>query len=235
VKRPTKIAIGLNAWLTFEQMCKREPLFSEAYLAYPIGQLLATRYGNALVSEHPHPVLAPRKTGRGDKPKLDFAVLRADGSIELAIETKWLSSSPSLQRDIIRDMVRLELACHSQNCDGWLIVAGKSSDFQQLVGAAKFQGHPSHVGSDTILPHGNSRDGRLRLNPPAKFRRDMLDTALTPFAGLDLADCIHVTRFGPYPVDAPANGYVTYLWRINGRRRHQARFKPEAVYILSSA
>jgi hypothetical protein len=153
MKRPNKIAIGLNAWLTFEQMCKREPIFSESYLAFPIGQLLSARYGAALVSEHPHPVLAPLMTGRGNRPRLDFAVLRQDKSVELAIETKWLSSSPTLQRDIIRDLVRLELVAHAHSAEAWLVVAGLANEFGVLVGKPKFLGHPSHIGSDPILPH----------------------------------------------------------------------------------
>lgn len=230
--RANKIVTGLNAWLTFEQMCKRGPLFSESYLAFPIGQLLAARYGAALVAESPHPVLAPLRTGRGDKPRLDFAVYRQDKTIELAIETKWLSSSLTLQRDIIRDLVRLELVCQLHNSEAWLIVAGTATEFQTLVGNPKFQGHPKNISSDPILPHGKTRDGRLRLNPPAKFRKEMLQAALEPFAGVELSDCIHTTRFGPYPVDSPPKSYVTYLWRVN-KRRQQGRFFPESVYKIA--
>ncbi len=226
---PNKIVIGLNAWLTFEQMCEREPLFSESYLAFPIGQLLNARYGAFLVAEHLHPVLAPLKTGRGDKPRFDFAVLREDKTIALAIETKWLSSSKTLQRDIVRDLIRLELVAHADNSEAWLIVAGLADEFRGLVENPKFQGHPNHIGSKPILPFGYSRNGRLRLNPPAKFRREMLTSALEPFHGIELSDCIHVTRFGPYPSEPVARGYVTYMWRID-KHRHPGRFLPEIVY-----
>lgn len=229
MNRPNKIALGLNAWLTFEQMCKRAPIFSESYLAFPIGQLLGARYGGKLVAEHPHPVLAPIKTGRGDKPRLDFAVLREDGSVDVAIETKWLSSSTTLRRDIIRDLVRLELARESVGCEAWMILAGSSSDFLALVGDPRFQGHPDHIGSDPILPYGKSRNGRLRLNPPSQFRREMLKEVLEPFKTLECTECIHVTRFGPYPEEPAMNGYVTYLWRID-TRRSAGRFIPADVY-----
>ncbi len=229
MKLPNKIALALNSWLTFEQMCGREPLFSEAYLAYPMGQFLGSEFGSRLVAEFPHPILAPLKTGRGDKPRIDFAVVRSDGRVEIAIETKWLSSSQTLQRDIIRDLVRLELMVSNQDSEAWLVVAGEASKFEALVGTEKFQGHPAHVGSDPILPHGTSRDGRLRLNKPAKFRYEMLKAALEPFHGVDLTDCIHTTRFGPYPSTAPGAKYVTYLWRVNVRRQ-LGRFRYETVY-----
>ena len=229
MRRPNKLATALNSWLTFEQMCKRESLFNESYLAYPIGQFLSSRYGAALVSEYPHPILTPLKEGRGDKPRIDFAVLGKDGNIELVIETKWLSSSRSLIRDIIRDLVRLELVVHAQGAEAWLILAGKGSYFDLISGNSKFKGHPSHIGSDPILPHGCSKSGRLRLNPPAKFRREILEDALRPFVGIELTDCIHITRFGPYPPDATPSGYVTYLWRVD-KRKNTARFLPETIW-----
>jgi hypothetical protein len=228
MKRPNKLAIALNSWLTFEQMCKRSPLFSESYLSFPIGQFLSSRYGAALVAEHPHPVLAPRRTGRGDKPRIDFAVLREDRTVEVAIETKWLSSSTTLQRDIIRDLIRLELVSNAHKCEAWLVLAGKASAFTELVNSRSFGGHPLHVGSDPILPYGSSRQGRLRLNPPSKFRAEMLRAAIEPFMGVELTDCIHVTRFGPYPEQAEPGGYITYLWRVS--RREKTRFLPESVY-----
>lgn len=93
MKNLRELAIALNDWLVFEQMCKRESLFSESYLVTPIGQFLPTRYGGTLVTEMAHPVLAYFKTGAGSKPCSDFAVLRWDGTVQLAIETKWVSKS----------------------------------------------------------------------------------------------------------------------------------------------
>ncbi len=229
MRQPNKLATALNCWLTFEQMCKRENLFNESYLTYPIGQFLSARYGSALVSEYPHPVLMQLKRDRGDKPRLDFAVLSGGHNIELVIETKWLSSSKSLIRDIIRDLVRLELVAHANGAEAWLILAGRGSDFELLSRHSAFKGHPSHVGSNSILPYGRAGCGRLRLNPPAKFRRDILEKALQPFIGIELANCIHITRFGPYPSDVPASGYVTYLWRVDNKNG-SGRFLPEKIY-----
>lgn len=228
MNRPNKIAIGLNAWLTFEQMCKREPLFSEAYLAYPIGQLLATRYGARLVAEYPHPVLSPLKKSSGDKPRLDFAVLKPDGRLELAIETKWLSSSNKLHRDVLRDLVRLELIRHAHSCEAWFIIAGPAHLFQNLVGSSKFQGHPLHLNSKPILPYGINNEGVVRLNPIPRFREKLIKEVLEPFGEIEMRNIIHLTKFGPYPSDAQGKSYVVYLWRLNSRGA-LGRFSPPKV------
>jgi hypothetical protein len=229
MKHPNKMAAGLSAWLTFEKMCNREALFSESFLTYPIAQLLSARYGSRLLAEHPHPVLAPARKGRGDKPRLDFAVLRPDATVEIAIETKWLSSSKTLQRDIIRDMIRLELVAHAHSAETWLIVAGLSGQFTKLTNRQNFLGHPRHLNSNSVLPLGRTQSGNLRLNPPAKFRRELLSSAVKPFLGQELPSSIVTTRFGPYPKESSAKDFVTCLWRIE--RRHQvARFNSEDVF-----
>lgn len=95
-----KLVEAINSWLDFEVMCKREGLFSECYMAYPIGQFLSAYYKHNLTAEYLHPILAPLKAGRGDKPRIDFAVIDDNEQLVLAIETKWLSSSQTLVRDI---------------------------------------------------------------------------------------------------------------------------------------
>src|SRR5262245_44980490 len=102
-------------------MCKREDLFSESYISYPIGQFLTAHYASSLKAEYPHPRLAPFKTGRGDKPRVDFVVADEQNNIEIAIETKWLSSSTTLVRDVIRDVIRLELLIQNATTKSYLI------------------------------------------------------------------------------------------------------------------
>jgi len=71
--------------------------------------------------------------------------------------------------------------------------------------------------------------GRLRFNPLAKFRKDMLKSALEPFHGVELSSCIRVTRFGPLPSEAPQKSYVAHLWRVDTRGESQ-RFLPSVVF-----
>lgn len=218
MKDPTRLAHGLNSWLTFEEMCGRSALFSESYLTAPLGQLLASRYGARLIAEYPHPVLTTGKTGVGRKPALDFAVLDAPAHVELAIETKWLSKSNTLHRDIITDLVRLALVVNAHEAEGWLIVAGKAPNLKKFITSPKYKGHPKHLGSDPILPIGKTRSGTLRLHPPALFRGKLLASALKPFDGLKLPKSISTTYFGPNPDDLATGQYVTCLWRVNKRK-----------------
>lgn len=125
MKRFRKLVEAVSSWLHFEAMCRREALFCESYIAATIGQFLSARYGYSLHIEYPHPVLASLKLGRGDVPRIDFAVVNDSNQIEVAIETKWISTSSSLIRDIVRDLVRLELLYHNQGTQAYLLVAGK--------------------------------------------------------------------------------------------------------------
>jgi hypothetical protein len=228
VKLPNKIATGLNSWLSFEQMCGRKSLFSESYLAYPIAQLLATEFGAGLVSEYKHPVLAPLKCTSGDKPRLDFAVLQNDGKVELAVETKWLSSSKTLHKDIIKDLVRLELVRHHQGCEAWLIVAGPANSFESLVNCDKFAPYPNKYKSNPLLPHGKTRQGILRLDPVSKYRKELISSALESFGGIEMSQVLHLTRFGPFPEAPKNNACVVYLWRLN-HTGPRGRFVPPTV------
>ena len=229
MNRLNKFACAINSWLTFEQMCKRECLFCESYLAYPIGQFLNAEYGEYLQTEYIHPVLAEYKNGRGDKPRIDFVVLTEQKEISIAIETKWISTSTTLLRDIIRDLIRLELVVHKTNAEGWFILAGNGRDFNELVKTRNFLGHPKHIGSNTILPYGRSEIGNIRLNPPAKFRKEFLKECLRPYIGMSIIDSITLTKFGPYPKEYKAKDYVTLIWKV-ANKQEKERFKPEDVF-----
>ena len=59
-----KIAEGLASWLNFELRAGREDLFSESYLAQPLGQLIQYRYKGRVRSEIEHPVLIVLMRGK---------------------------------------------------------------------------------------------------------------------------------------------------------------------------
>lgn len=49
---------AVTSWLTFESACNRQELFSEYYLAKPIGEYLQANTVGILKSEYDHPVLS---------------------------------------------------------------------------------------------------------------------------------------------------------------------------------
>ena len=229
MNRPNKFAKAITAWLTFEQLCRRETLFCEAYMSYPIGQFLTTRYGSKLRGEFVHPILAELKKGPGDKPRIDFVVLEDNDICSLVLETKWISSSNNLPRDIIRDLIRIELMVHGYNSEGWFILSGKAKSFNTLISDKRILGKDGDPKSKPILPFFDTNSGSIRLNPPAKFRYELLKESLQPFIGIEISNSIRVTKFGPFPNEYKLNEYLTFLWRIENDK-DKSRFKPENVY-----
>lgn len=157
MKNARALVETIGSWLHFELLCGREELFSERYLSYPIGQFLSNRHGNALRAEYPHPILSEARERRGDKPRIDFAVLDSEDNVEVAVETKWLGASTqpvpgTLIPAVIRDILRLELLASHFDTAAFLIMAGRKRDFKRLFGSAAFAGHSDHPQSRELLP-----------------------------------------------------------------------------------
>src|SRR6266852_4785608 len=123
-----KIAEGLAAWLTFEHRCVRANLFSEASLAHPLGNLLQYRFDGRVLAEVEHSVLAPLQKGRGSNPRVDFAVTGSEGIFDLVVEAKWVSNSPTLPSDCLRDIIRLDLMRRAHSREALLLLAGEQRE-----------------------------------------------------------------------------------------------------------
>ena len=224
----SKIAEGLAAWLAFELRCGRVRLFSESSLAHPLGQLLQYRYGGRVRAEAEHSALATHHTGAGRKPSVDFVVDGDGGLYDLAVECKWASRSPTLLRDIIRDVVRLDLLMGSHCRNALLVLAGEKRTIDKLFSHAQFQPHP-HLSSKTILPIGSHTKASIRFVPVPEFRRALYARALEPFRGLEISRSIRLERSGPFPRDANSKSYQVYVWRVV-KHGPGPTFVPETEY-----
>ncbi|HHT9116187.1 MAG: hypothetical protein HY607_04015 [Planctomycetes bacterium] len=230
----SEIADGLASWLTFELRAGREALFCESYLTYPLGQLLQYQYPGRVLSEVEHPILAEDKKGPGKKPRIDFVVTGQDEKYDVVIETKWVSKSPTLLRDIIRDIVRLDLLISNYAREALLVVAGQAKEFFALFENSQFKPHPNHLSSNHILPLGNHIRASVRFVPIPKFRSVLYSQVLSAFEGIEISKSIQLERSGPFPRNATTKHYEVYLWKI--RRFSEAeKFKPEAQYVFGSS
>jgi len=216
MNKNSKIAEGLAAWLTFEQRCGRANLFSESSLAHPLGQLLQYRYPGRVHSEVQHPVLAPSHLGSGQKPRVDFAVKDLTGEYEfdLVVETKWASRSPNLLRDILRDLVRLDLMQRKHARDALFILAGEMKAIRKVFQAGAFQALPNHPNSRTLLPLNIEKPGSLRFVSVARSRESLFARVLAPFAGMEISKSVYLRFSGPFPRSANSTSYGIYLWRL---------------------
>jgi hypothetical protein len=211
--KTAQIAEGLAAWLRFEKRCGREQMFSESYLAHPLAQLFRHRYVGRIVTEFEHPVLSNLKTGPGNKPRIDFGIGGVGNVLDVAVETKWLSHSPTLLPDIVRDLVRLDLLVPNHAQSGLLMVAGRTKDFNRILESETFLGPPHIRGAKPLLPIDNSVRSLNLRNPPA-YRRAFIGKVLSAFKATSVSERIPIVCAGPFPLDARMSDYQVYVWAL---------------------
>ncbi len=123
------LAIAVNRWLSYQLLCGREALLSEAYLGQPIAEYLIHKHSGEFATEVDHPVLnAP---GPGRPRQIDYVLhTKSKGAIESAIECKWVSERPYDKQRIVNDILRLEsVRVHGRHVRRYFIVAGLKKDF----------------------------------------------------------------------------------------------------------
>lgn len=214
-----RIADGLASWLRFEQLCGREPLFSESYLKQPLAQILAHQFPGRVLSEVSHPVL--QRSGRGDRSRTDFVVTGAPGKPhELAIETKWLSTSTSLLTDMVRDVVRLQLLLPAHAKRGILLFAGKTRNVEEFFLRQTIE-NASQLRPKPHLFANAKRSGLYFFHPGTPdYIRKVLSIALEPlqvFSDIEIPCVIHLDCFGPFPRYSAKRFFTVLIWQVLSR------------------
>jgi hypothetical protein len=203
---------AVGSWLHFELRCGRGSLFDEAYLSFPVGQYLIGRYGSQVRAEFEHPVLAPLMAGRGDRPRIDYAVLGTDGKLAAVIEAKWLRSVSDL-RLLVRDLLRLELAA-STGVAAFALVAGQKRALELIFNSSQFAPHPDHPQSRPLLPLHHNNPQTLRIHPGPQYRRRLFVRACEPLRGVDLPTGIVNQRQWAFPNGVRSQEHLVYSWRV---------------------
>lgn len=109
----------------------RGDLFSEKALAIPIGNILSASFRERITAEYNHPLLK-NDNRRGRRPQIDYVVTNKD-SVVCAVESKWTANSDLVWRDIMWDMIRLELLSYHTGCDCLMILAGFKKKIDSIV------------------------------------------------------------------------------------------------------
>src|SRR3954470_3048856 len=133
-----KLAEGVGGWLQLEFHCHRSEVFSEKYLAAPIGQILSAEFGLKAYAEVPHPVLAAFAKRPGRKPEIDFAVLDPHPTITVAVESKWIGRSSIKAEHLLWDLIRLELLCHHLKAHAIFILGGRRGELDKFFATDAF-------------------------------------------------------------------------------------------------
>lgn len=226
---PQRLVEAVAAWLQYEQLCRRVELFGESYLTYPVGQFLQAREPRGLRSEFRHPILAPLQTKRGDKKRVDYVVLRDDGTVKFAVETKWRSKSSNLLESIIGDLVRLELLAEAHGTTSLLVLGGLRNKTEAIFNTKAFLPHPKQPNSNMLLPVVESQvNGTVWLESTSKFRFPLLKRALKPFKDIHVPRSIKVSRLGPFPKKGRKNQVAVFGFRV--RPAETGTFIPSEHY-----
>lgn len=216
--RLKNILRAISYWLNFEKICRKENLFNEKYLSYPIGQYLRTRFTKGLRTEYQHPFLTSKKVG--SKPKIDFIIkekIEGNECIKIAIETKWISESSTLLKDCLKDILRLALlADNCSNISCYFIVCGRYSNWlSKIKNNKKFYYTKENGKRVNLLNLGVPGHNTIRPSAPPKKFAKVIKTALSQLdPKKDLPDTIRITYCGKYPENHLRKEYVAIGWII---------------------
>ncbi|SHF84533.1 hypothetical protein SAMN05444273_1181 [Litoreibacter ascidiaceicola] len=211
---------GIGAWLHYEHACGRSELFSEKYLATPVGQILTARSSSRTHAEFKHPVLANLSTGPGRPPEIDFVVCENYPEVSLAVETKWVGDSiPSIQ-SIIWDLIRLEMVNFQFGARCFFILAGKKDRMAKLFNAAGFINAAASGHKKPLLNVNKNAIHRTYLAPIDIFRRPTLKKVFKNYQDHEFPEFLSTRRSSPFPEVGSKRGYQVYTWEVlaNGRK-----------------
>jgi hypothetical protein len=135
---------------------------------------------------------------------------------EVAVETKWVSSSTTLLRDILRDAIRLELLAAEYGTRSFLILAGKRKNIQQVFALRAFRGHPDYPQSKCLLPlpDESSMHRILRLHGGPRFRQRLFESALSTYPEAPLPKTLVVKKLTPLRGFERSSDYQVLAWQI---------------------
>lgn len=134
----SNLATAIHRWLSYQCLCGREALLSEAYLGQPVAEFLMHHHGHGFEAEVDHPVLV--RPGPGRPRQFDYALRnRLSEEIEVAIECKWIAGRPYDKQRILNDLLRLEcVRTPGKPVRRYFVVAGLKDDFDRNFKSLKF-------------------------------------------------------------------------------------------------
>lgn len=207
------------SWLLYKSFTGLRNVLSEASLAVPIGEFLASKHGREVIAEENHPVF--RNGGRGRPWQLDFVRMRrGDRNWHSAYETKFSNLSFA---SIVRDIARL--LCLSQadgigNPDRFLIIADSFSETIPFLSLnINNPGGPRINAFEGILSVNNNVGEQVKIFD----LRNLSEGQKAPFmefvnnSGVRLPSTIRTELVG---LSDSNKRFVCGIWRISARQGH---------------
>ncbi|KQW65502.1 hypothetical protein ASE17_19365 [Phenylobacterium sp. Root77] len=221
---------GVGAWLNFEAACDRTALFSEKYLAHPIGQILNAASGGRTLAEYQHPVLGPLKTSAGRRPEVDFVVINEKREVVVAVESKWIGATTPPVDKIFWDLIRLEMLA-SQGIRAIFVLGGKRRKLETFFAHPAFAATDNRGVKSPLLRHDNNALHQTTLGPTVEARRAMLRNLFAGYQDFEFPNALQSRRTAPFPSDPKSSIFQVYAWEITSLpKRGSFRPKNSAQY-----
>jgi hypothetical protein len=208
-----RLSEGTASWLLFEFHCQRGDIFSEKYLATPVGQILASRYEGRIKTEENHPVLAGVGLV-GRPPQVDFVVTKADGSYAVVVESKWAGRSTISISQLLWDLLRLELIAYQSHAECYFVLGGFKKKVQPLLGQTHFGLHPVNPITKKQKTNISIRIENLSDSIRAVLRKRMQNYPTVQFPNVLSCDFPHY-----YPTQGNNMTFQVYTWRVRPNKR----------------
>lgn len=213
------LAHGVGSWLQFEQACGHSGLFSEKYLAQPIGHILSGRSGNRALAEYTHPVLGSAASGPGRRPAIDFAVCNPYPKVEIGVESKWIGKTQPDVESIVWDIIRLELLVHHEGARCFFVLGGKRGDLEGLFANEMFRHGSTNRRPQPFLRHESNILHTVSLGPIDGVRIPLLGSTFEKYSELKFPSQVVTRRSAPFPEAQIKNGYQIYVWEVRSVAR----------------
>lgn len=209
------LTYGVGSWLHFETACDRSGLFNEKYLTAPVGQILSARSGNRTLAEWKHPTLAQEKAGPGRRPEVDFYVPATVEMPALAVETKWAGRTLPSTRDILWDLIRLEMIAHHQNARCFLLLAGTRERLDVIFERKDFSDSGAKPVKKPMMRVDKNVVHSTPLVPTVSSRIPLLARIFATMQDQEFPEKIVTRRTAPFPEDPKKKHYQVFVWEVS--------------------
>ena len=183
-------------------------------------------YKNEVRAEYLHPVLAPKKSGRGRRPEVDFAVIQHYPNVQCVVESKWVGSNGLGAEEVIWDLLRLELIAHYTGAKAFFILAGKRRHMEAFFRSRAFLGKEDASGKfRRLLKLDSRKNARIRVDNPQQDRLKIFQKLLSAYSDVSFGSRVTTSVGHRYPEECPTFQYQAYAWEVTAPAS-TARFRP---------
>lgn len=204
----------MAGWLLYEFHCMNADMFDEKYLTQPIGNILKAKYGNRVDAEFNHPILNQGKKGRGRPPQIDLVIKNDQNQLIAAVESKWYGDSPVNIKDIMWDLVRLEIVRHQYGIPCFFVMGGMKKRLNNLFTSKTFL-EPNAKGEERPLltTENHGRNFFVFTNPSSK-RNQLIKDKFEQYPDLTIPEKISVQNPSYYPRVGRNADHQVFAWEV---------------------